>query len=57
MNQIDVAMHAEAQQEINPFSVQLDMPLHNQGAVRKLGPKFNADGDIGRAGTYGIGDG
>lgn len=57
MNQLDVVMHEETCNEISPFGVQLNGPLHNQVAVKKLGPKFNADGDIGRAGTYGIGDG
>jgi hypothetical protein len=51
MNQFNVAMHAEIQNEINPFGVQLEGPLQGQAMVGKLAPKIDADGDIGRAGT------
>lgn len=51
MNQLNVVMHGEIQNEINPFGVQLEGPLYSQAAVGKLAPKIDADGDIGRAGT------
>lgn len=51
MNQLDVVMHEDIQNEINPFGVELDGPLRNLAATGKRAPKINDDGDIGRAGT------
>lgn len=51
MKQLNVVMHEEIQNEINPFGVQLEGPLRNVAAAGKVAPKIDADGDIGRVGT------
>jgi hypothetical protein len=51
MDQLNVVMHEEIQNEINPFAVQMEGPLQFHAGAGKLAPKINADGDIGRVGT------
>jgi hypothetical protein len=51
MNQLNVVMHEEIQNEINPFGVELEGPLRNLATAGKRAPKIDDDGDIGRAGT------
>lgn len=57
MNQLDVLLNKEMQNEINPFGVQLEGPLHNQAATVRRAPKINDDGDIGTFGSRNGGGG